>query len=150
MVSDLSNSHADMIHDAIEQMLQSCSDAMTFRLTAFDNTLSQSLREEQMMSEMIDAVNKSAEIEEKLIALMSMKQFIDAQWGEIESEALANPHKKYVDKKGKISGVIKSHGELWRAKQRLDSCCTIAGSVIERLTNMQWVARAAAGGRISF
>ena len=145
IISDLSEENAAVINDAAEQMMNICHDAMQFRISAFDTSLSVSLREELMMTEMITAVNNAAQVEEKMISLMSMKQVLDSLWGELESEALANPQMKYVDKKGKVSVVIKSHREIWNAKVRVDGAIEAAKRVVERLTAMQWAARAASG-----
>jgi hypothetical protein len=118
---------------------------MKFRLQGFDLTMTATQREAAMMDQMIEAVNLSANLEERLIGLMSIQHFLTIDWDVIESNALDSFEKRFTDKKGKLAQAIQNHHSLFELKREVDSVCDILKRTIDRLTSMQWVARSASG-----
>jgi len=131
------------IEGFVDKARHDASVAMEFRITGFDLSLSVTQREAVMVEQMIEAVNLSAQLEERLVGLMAIQQLLNKDWDQIEAEALDNYAKRYTDKKGKLADPIKNHHTLWLLKGEVDNTCEILKRVIDRLTSMQWVARSA-------
>jgi len=143
--SDLTGENSDRIEGAVQKSLTIVQSAMQFRIKGWtvDNTAR--ARAEALIEEMIEAGNMAAEVEETLVALMTIKQFIDTQWEEAESLTFSRVHSKYTSQKEKMAPVIRANPVLFGTKKRVDSACTIAERAVERLTHLHQICSRAVG-----
>jgi hypothetical protein len=99
-----------------------------------------------MAEQMVDSVNVATDLEEKLVSIMVLQQYIHMMWDQHEARVLRNSSsQQYVSSKAKLSHLIENENFLFQLKSQIDVSVESGKRAIDRLHTIQQAASRAAG-----
>lgn len=140
----------DSIAALVDQFLAFVrNEALTVRLEPMPVDTTIAARVEHLADEMLRIVNITTGLEEHLATIMTLRQFLDIEWTQIESDRLEKFSRteahRYMPVGAKVAEVIRANKSLWETLQHANTAVEVGKRAADQLTRLERAASRAAG-----